>query len=101
MQARHAETSAQLVIAFVQPPFSKFGHMPMSQPIALRRSSSPPAAQVLSVPPQALAIPVVSFAAALAMVAAVLLSAWQSVAGGNLPLMMDPSHLARAFALDC
>ncbi|TMA83382.1 MAG: hypothetical protein E6J72_00215 [Deltaproteobacteria bacterium] len=60
MQDTQSAMSPQLAIAFVHEPFSKFGHMPMSQPIVDSGWSSPSPHWALC-PPQFVAIRTCNF----------------------------------------
>src|SRR6185369_6109028 len=84
--------SLQFESAFVQEPFSKFGHVAMFQPIELSDTASP-SVQLLVEPPHDLPMPLRSF------VSALLIFAVASASGHVLgvPLTMPSRHFWRAF----
>src|SRR5436190_24046845 len=71
------------------------GQLPTFQPIDASESSSLPP-QVLSPPPQALAIASANLPLALVIAALVFVSVRQSVTSGSLPATTLPLHLASA-----
>ena len=93
--------SAQLAIAFVQVPRSKFGHWPMFQPMSPSGGSLPFASavpHVLSLPPQPLTIASRSFVRDLVSTPAVFPSVRQSVSAGSLCLTIASRHFCSVFA---
>src|SRR5262245_53103049 len=100
MQSRHVLMSSQLAIVFVHDPFSKFGHVPMFQPIAASCSSSP-VPQVGSPPPHEDAIFSRRRATAFAIFDDAVGSVMQFVDGGSIPSTLLRSHVLSAFARAC
>src|SRR5258705_1053442 len=101
MHSRHVVMSVQLAIAFVHPEDSKSGQLgTLPHPIEPSGSSSA-LPQILSAPPQALAMLPLSFRSSFVNIAVTLGSVGQFVAGGNCPLVLPCSHLSRALARPC
>src|SRR6185369_13710107 len=100
MQSRHVLTSSQFAIAFVHDPFSKFGQVPMFQPIAESGSSSP-VPHVASPPPHAVAIFSRRRVTAFAIFDDAVSSVWQFVDGGSIPSTLLRSHVLSALARAC
>src|SRR5436190_11954318 len=100
MHSRHVTMSLQLLIALRQPLLSKSGQKD-GHPMLPSDSSSPPAPQVLSAPPQDLLMLPLSFPASVVSTVDVFGSVMQFVDGGSEPFTFAPSHFCSALVRPC